>query len=47
MARKEKPKRYLPMNLDPIKLRTELALLKLKLGTLPWAAKDKPRRHPR
>ena len=47
MAGKLKPKRHPPMELDPIKLRTELALLKMKLGKLPWTLKVKPRRRPR
>jgi hypothetical protein len=45
MAGKQKPARYPPIELDPIKLRTQLALL--KVGKLPWVSKAKPHRRPR
>ena len=45
MARKPKPERYPLLDLNPIKLRTQLALL--KMGKLPWDAKKaKPPRRP-
>ena len=47
MTGKQKPARYPPIELDPIKLRTQLALLKLKVSKLPWASKAKPHRRPR